>query len=217
MKLWRMLRAAAYRSIGLARTNIASKHVRAADFNFTNVTWSQSRSAQLLFFQSVSHFSSDSANKNDGGEKQVITATPSSLDSNKDNKVAARSKIDMVTSVLKSIAVGTKDIVMNPRKTWEAIKHEAHHYWMGTKLLWSEIKITTGILKRVLQGHGITRRERRQLLRTTTDIFRLVPFAVFIIVPFMELLLPFALKLFPNMLPSTFQVGDSVTYFLLLF
>lgn len=33
-----------------------------------------------------------------------------------------------------------------------------------------------------------------------------VPFAVFVIVPFMEFSLPFFLKLFPNMLPSTFQV-----------
>jgi len=32
-----------------------------------------------------------------------------------------------------------------------------------------------------------------------------VPFAVFVIVPFMELLLPVALKLFPTMLPSTFE------------
>lgn len=44
-----------------------------------------------------------------------------------------------------------------------------------------------------------------QLRRTTSDILRLVPFAVFILVPFMELLLPVALKLFPNMLPSTFE------------
>ena len=29
--------------------------------------------------------------------------------------------------------------------------------------------------------------------------------AVFVLVPFMELLLPVALKLFPNMLPSTFE------------
>ena len=35
-------------------------------------------------------------------------------------------------------------------------------------------------------------------------MFRLVPFSVFIIVPFMELLLPVALMLFPGMLPSTF-------------
>jgi LETM1 and EF-hand domain-containing protein 1 len=40
------------------------------------------------------------------------------------------------------------------------------------------------------------------------DLLRLVPFLVFIIVPFMEFLLPVALKLFPNMLPSTFQEED---------
>ena len=44
-----------------------------------------------------------------------------------------------------------------------------------------------------------------QLIRTVEDMFRLVPFLVFIIVPFMEVLLPVALKLFPNMLPSTFE------------
>lgn len=32
-----------------------------------------------------------------------------------------------------------------------------------------------------------------------------MPFSVFVIVPFMEFALPLALKLFPNMLPSTFQ------------
>lgn len=43
------------------------------------------------------------------------------------------------------------------------------------------------------------------MIRTTSDLFRLLPFSVFIIVPFMELLLPVAIKLFPGMLPSTFQ------------
>ena len=40
------------------------------------------------------------------------------------------------------------------------------------------------------------------------DVFRLVPFSVFVIVPFMELLLPVALKLFPGMLPSTFTTSS---------
>lgn len=44
-----------------------------------------------------------------------------------------------------------------------------------------------------------------QLLRTCADLFRLVPFLVFVIVPFMEFLLPVFLKLFPEMLPSTFE------------
>lgn len=42
-------------------------------------------------------------------------------------------------------------------------------------------------------------------MRTCADLFRLVPFMVFIIVPFMEFLLPVFLKLFPEMLPSTFE------------
>ncbi|XP_077477848.1 mitochondrial proton/calcium exchanger protein isoform X6 [Stigmatopora argus] len=61
------------------------------------------------------------------------------------------------------------------------------------------------MLWQVLNGHALSRRERRQFLRTCADVFRLLPFLVFIIVPFMEFLLPVALKLFPNMLPSTFE------------
>ena len=36
-------------------------------------------------------------------------------------------------------------------------------------------------------------------------MFRMVPMAVILAIPFMELLLPVVLKLFPNMLPSTFE------------
>lgn len=41
------------------------------------------------------------------------------------------------------------------------------------------------------------------------DLGRLVPFSVFVIVPFAELLLPVALKLFPNLLPSTYEAQKS--------
>lgn len=79
------------------------------------------------------------------------------------------------------------------------------HYWFGTKLLWADVRISSRLLSKLANGKSLSRRERQQLTRTTADIFRLVPFAVFIIVPFMEFLLPVFLKLFPNMLPSTFQ------------
>ena len=42
-------------------------------------------------------------------------------------------------------------------------------------------------------------------MRTISDLFRLVPFSMFLIIPLMEFALPFALKIFPNLLPSTFQ------------
>lgn len=90
-------------------------------------------------------------------------------------------------------------------RAWSKVKHEASHYWSGSKLLAKEVRIASRLQWKLLHGESLTRRERRQLKRTTTDILRLIPFAVFVIVPFMEFLLPVALKLFPNMLPSTFE------------
>jgi len=84
-------------------------------------------------------------------------------------------------------------------------KEMLNHYWVGTKLLVKEIRITSDIFVRMLSGSRLTRREHRQLVRTSADLFRLVPFAFFVLVPFMEFLLPVALRLFPNMLPSTFE------------
>ncbi|KAI5786375.1 MRS7 family protein [Peziza echinospora] len=88
---------------------------------------------------------------------------------------------------------------------WQKVKREASHFWDGTKLLGTEIKISWKLALKMAAGYELTRREHRQLQRTVKDLGRLVPFSVFIIVPAGELFLPFALKLFPNMLPSTYE------------
>ncbi|XP_058241787.1 mitochondrial proton/calcium exchanger protein isoform X2 [Hemibagrus wyckioides] len=91
------------------------------------------------------------------------------------------------------------------RTLGQRVIDEVKHYYHGFRLLWIDTAITGRMLWRVLNGQILSRRERRQFLRTCADLFRLLPFLVFIIVPFMEFLLPVALKLFPNMLPSTFE------------
>lgn len=91
------------------------------------------------------------------------------------------------------------------KRVWLKVKEEAQHYWHGTKLLGKEMKISGRLLRRLLMGYSLTRREQRQLKRTTADLLRLIPFAPFIIIPFGELLLPVVIKIFPNMLPSTFE------------
>ena len=88
---------------------------------------------------------------------------------------------------------------------WVRVKEETLHYYHGFKLFFYEVKISTKLFGKILWGRSLTRREKRQLERTVADIFRLVPFSIFIIVPFMEFLLPFAIKIFPGLLPSTFQ------------
>ncbi|CAH02445.1 ribosome-binding protein MDM38 [Kluyveromyces lactis] len=109
-----------------------------------------------------------------------------------------------------SKAPATKPVAAKKEKKpplWDRIKHELTHYVNGTKLLGYEIKVSTKLLVKFVQGYELSRREKNQLKRTMGDIFRLVPFSAFLIIPFAELLLPVALKIFPNLLPSTYESG----------
>ncbi|CAK7269114.1 LETM1 domain-containing protein ylh47 [Sporothrix epigloea] len=107
-------------------------------------------------------------------------------------------------------ALEVKDTKKDEKKLTlgQKIKKEVQHYWDGTKLLATEVKISTRLALKMAAGYELTRRENRQLQRTVQDLGRLVPFSVFVIVPFAELLLPVALRLFPNLLPSTYE-GNS--------
>ena len=87
----------------------------------------------------------------------------------------------------------------------ERIMNELRHYYHGFRLLFIEIRISIMLFFKILIGHTLTRREHRLLVTTIGDLFRMVPFIVFIIVPFLEFFLPFYIKLFPNALPSTFE------------
>jgi hypothetical protein len=103
---------------------------------------------------------------------------------------------------------------------WSSVKSGARHYWSGTKLLWADIRTAIKLLRKLAKkradashadsssdshSHELTWRERRQLRRTLADLARVGPFLVILIVPFMELTLPFLLKAFPDFLPSTFE------------
>ncbi|XP_013773741.1 mitochondrial proton/calcium exchanger protein-like [Limulus polyphemus] len=94
------------------------------------------------------------------------------------------------------------------RSVWKKIGDGILHYYHGFRLLYIDIKVSSRLAWKLLHGKEMTRREHRQLVRTVSDVFRIVPFSVFIIVPFMELLLPVAIKLFPGMLPSTFETSS---------
>ena len=85
------------------------------------------------------------------------------------------------------------------------IRDGIQHYWHGSKLLAYETKISAKLIFKLIRGESLIRREKRQLLRTTSDLLRLVPFIVIAIIPFLEFALPLILKVFPNMLPSTFE------------
>jgi LETM1 and EF-hand domain-containing protein 1 len=46
---------------------------------------------------------------------------------------------------------------------WQKVKHEANHYWDGTKLLAAEVKISSRLALKMAAGYELTRREHRQV------------------------------------------------------
>ena len=120
---------------------------------------------------------------------------------------------EKVEEIIKEAAGDNKLVEAQPKplavkkslrtRIWEEIVH----YYHGFRLLFIDINICRKLLWRVLNGKTLSRRENKLLVRTTSDVFRLIPFSVFIIVPFMELALPLFIKFFPGMLPSTFQTS----------
>ena len=136
---------------------------------------------------------------------RVVQAPPPQivLDAEKDEEKPS-SIIKIKTKKIVKDAV-PKPLTKRIREGWGHLKAELRHYWLGFKLLYANIGTAWGLAKLLLKGKSLTRRQYRMLVRTGTDIIQLAPTTAFIIIPGAELLLPFALKLFPGMLPSTFQ------------
>ena len=101
----------------------------------------------------------------------------------------------------------------SPESTAETMLYDCHMccifvvIQVGFKLFGFELRVASGLVWKKLKGGHLSRRERRQLTRTSADLIRVIPFSLFIIIPFAEALLPLAIRLFPNLLPSTFETA----------
>lgn len=123
------------------------------------------------------------------------------------NSTDAPSKSDKPSN-----AVTWREALKSPRKAViysgqlrRSLWNWAKHMWAGVKLLAADVRVSSKILKKITHGKQISRRERTFMVQTGVDLARLVPFSLFLIIPLAEFALPFALRLFPNMLPSQFQ------------
>ncbi|XP_054895681.1 LETM1 domain-containing protein LETM2, mitochondrial isoform X2 [Poeciliopsis prolifica] len=142
--------------------------------------------------------------------KQDDTKTSPAASQDGEKKDSAAAAPTMVTdsqppSAPAAAVPPAQERAMVKKSLYQRIVDELKHYYNGFRLLGIDTKIAGRTVWILLHGQALTRRERRRLMRTCADLFRLVPFMVFIIVPFMEFLLPVFLKLFPEMLPSTFE------------
>jgi LETM1 and EF-hand domain-containing protein 1 len=63
----------------------------------------------------------------------------------------------------KAVAKKGKEEASRLTRMWASVKKEASHYWHGTKLLGKEIRISARLVRRLIVGKKLTRREHRQV------------------------------------------------------
>lgn len=102
-------------------------------------------------------------------EKDVIvpktgpTATPKTAAQDAQTMTELASEKSTAETEAEKKAIAKKEEIKKKLTLWEKIKHEAAHYWDGTKLLGFEIKISSKLALKMAAGYELTRRERRQV------------------------------------------------------
>ncbi|KJP89086.1 hypothetical protein AK88_01172 [Plasmodium fragile] len=121
----------------------------------------------------------------------------------------------LIFTFIKKAGQQIKIIIIQPsmlKVYWADLKKNIKHtvVWVktGVLLFLTNMKISKNLIIKRLKGHRLSYSEYKLLIRTMNDMFKLIPFSFFIIVPFAEFLLPVFLKIYPNLLPSTFKNND---------
>ena len=94
-------------------------------------------------------------------------------------EVAKQTEKVVKTSAATSAPVAkdeTTTTVETPRKKtlWVRFKDEVKHYYSGFKLLYLDVNVSSKILLKLVRGKPLTRRESRQLVRTTSVIYKYI-------------------------------------------
>ena len=91
--------------------------------------------------------------------RRGLHSSPSQQEASTSNSTPSESK---------PLPPAPKDDAPLATRVWKKVKHEAQHYWHGTKLLAAEVRISARLQWKLLHGESLTRRERRQVRVTLT-------------------------------------------------
>eukprot|EP01084_Bolivina_argentea_P087786 158545_1 len=172
---------------------------------YTN--WRRKHQFLLHYHHTKHHFSSTNKSELNKQEEHVQTVSNPTKHSTQMKNIVSR-----VGNVTFNIFYYTIDSFISPSRGYARIcnvcghiKHGALHFWGATKLMWTDIRSASKILRKLRREGELTYRERRQLRRVALDAFKFIPMLIIVLIPFLEAALPFFLYMFPNMLPSRFQ------------
>lgn len=102
--------------------------------------------------------------KEEEAAKQAAAAASATTTSVATEKVKVEQAVDSAAPMAGAVVdEKAKETVPARLTLWQRVVNECKHYYHGFKLLYFETKIAWRLMKKVLNGHSLTRRERRQV------------------------------------------------------
>ncbi len=99
-------------------------------------------------------------------EKTVNLLKTDSINEKKTKPEAPTTTVPIIRSDAPiATTTSTESTVAKRKSIRERIVHELKHYYNGFKLLFIETKIAFRLFRQVLNGHTLTRRERKQVCK----------------------------------------------------
>jgi LETM1 and EF-hand domain-containing protein 1, mitochondrial len=125
-----------------------------------------SRTASLTYPLLPRQFSTRSSLQAENQRKASTSSTPEHSQLHDGPTAEPKNPLPPTTPPAKDISVAKAPLAT---RVWKKVKHEAQHYWHGSKLLVSEVRISARLQWKLLHGASLTRRERRQVSRKPCD------------------------------------------------
>jgi LETM1 and EF-hand domain-containing protein 1 len=156
--MYRSFNSTTVRHLGLRTNGIAFRHVKAtrpASSSIRLVLIQPNVASQRGLHLSRNLVRSESKiGKSVVEEKETMTSRAAALAKEQQAKVAAAA----------GTVAAPANTAIKPKKTiWQKVKEEAVHYWHGTQLLGLEIRISSKLTWKLLNGGKLSRREHRQV------------------------------------------------------
>lgn len=105
------------------------------------------------------------ASANAAAESESSSMTSRAAQLAKEQAAKASTTSSSMSSAAASASSAAAPATTKPKKSlWQKVKDEATHYWHGTKLLGLEVRISSKLTWKLLNGGHLTRREARQVM-----------------------------------------------------
>ena len=133
---------------------------------------SDSCDLRVRSISSTSVFSEKASSKIEESVQHLKKEDRPKLPDASDQKVT---KFPAVSTQVKPVDAPDKAVGEIKKTLWQRFVDECKHYYSGFKLLYLDVRISSKIAWKILNGHKLSRRESKQLVRTTSDLFRYTP------------------------------------------